>query len=75
MLFVFWLACGVIGAIIGSRKGQGCAGALLSLILGPVGVTIVAVSSGNRKPCRFCRELIDPKAIVCPRCQRDNPTV
>ena len=38
-----WLAFIVIGAIIGHRKGRLAMGIVWSLLLGPIGVIIVAV--------------------------------
>lgn len=40
---VFWIICGVIGGAVGSGKNMGCAGFLLGLLLGPLGIIIVAV--------------------------------
>jgi hypothetical protein len=39
-----WLAFAVIGAIIGSRKGRLAMGIVWSLLLGPIGLIIVAVT-------------------------------
>lgn len=44
VLFV-WLACGGIGAAIGNSKGRGGAGLALGLLLGIIGVIIIAVMS------------------------------
>lgn len=66
-----WLMCGIVAAMIGSRKGAGCAGFALGFLLGPFGILIALFMGGNRKACPYCRELIHKEAIVCPRCQRD----
>jgi len=71
MIIIFWLLCGIVGAMIGSNKGEGGLGFFLGLLLGPIGVLIVALSRGNRRKCPFCVELVNNKAIVCPHCQRE----
>ena len=73
MEFIFiWLACGVIAAIIGNRKGEGCLGFIIGFQLGPLGIIIACFSKGNRKTCQYCKELIHKDAIVCPKCQKDQ---
>ncbi len=67
-LIIFWLFCGIIGAMIGSRKGAGCGGFLLGILLGPLGVIISIVMTGDRKPCPYCKELIQKDAVKCPKC-------
>lgn len=66
---ICWAVSGGIGAMIGARKGAGGAGFFLGLILGPIGWLLAAVIKGTRVNCPNCRELIDPAAKVCPRCQ------
>lgn len=68
---LIWIACGVVAAIIGSRKGEGCAAFFIGIILGPIGILLALGSSGNRRPCPFCKEMIHKEAVVCPHCQRD----
>jgi len=70
---LIWLICGVIAAAIASKKGEGCAGFILGLLLGPFGILFAILSSGNRKPCPFCKEMIHKDATVCPRCQKEMP--
>ena len=73
MGFVFlWLVCGVVAAMIGSKKGEGCAGFIFGVLLGPIGILIAVLSSGNRKSCPSCKEMINKQAKVCPHCQRDT---
>jgi hypothetical protein len=71
VLIVGWLACGLIAASIGQRKGEGCGAFIVGVLLGPLGILLALVSKGNRKTCPFCKELIHKDAVVCPRCQRD----
>lgn len=70
---VLWLLCGFIAMAIGSRKGEGCGAFILGVLLGPFGILFAIMSSGNRKPCPFCREPINKAATVCPHCQREQP--
>ena len=70
MVFLAWLALGIAAAIVGSRKGIGCLGLILGVVLGPVGLVIVLVMKGNRKQCPYCMEYIHKDASVCPKCQR-----
>jgi hypothetical protein len=70
---VLWLCFGIVGAMIGSRKGSGCAGFALGIILGPIGLLIALVMKGKRVNCPYCKELISKDATVCPKCQRDQP--
>jgi hypothetical protein len=66
-----WLVCGIISAIIGSRKGRGCAAFFLGVLLGPLGIIFSVILIGDRKRCQFCQELIHKKALVCPHCQKE----
>jgi hypothetical protein len=73
--FIFWILCGIIGGMIGANKGAGCTGAILGLLFGPLGIIIVIIMKGNRVKCRYCQSYIDPKAIVCPHCQKELSSV
>lgn len=42
-LLVLWLACVIIGRVVGSRKGRPVAGLLVSAALGPLGVLGIAL--------------------------------
>jgi hypothetical protein len=68
---LLWLLCGFIAAIIGGRKGEGCLGFVLGVLLGPFGILIAIASKGNRKQCTFCKEWIHKDAIICPHCQKE----
>ena len=70
-LLVFWVICGIVAAVIGSRKGAGGVSFLLGLLLGPLGIIISIVIKGNRIQCPSCREYIDPAALKCPKCQEN----
>src|SRR4051795_12492973 len=46
--FIFvWLVFGFIGLLIGNSKNMGCAGFMLGVLLGPIGLIIIAVM-GNK---------------------------
>jgi hypothetical protein len=64
-----WLACGIIAAAIGARKGEGFVAFVVGALLGPLGIVFALISNGNRSQCLACREYIDPAATICPRCQ------
>jgi hypothetical protein len=70
-MFILWIACGIIAAAIGHRKGEAIGGLVIGLMLGPLGIIIALLSKGSRKECPYCKELIHKDATVCPRCQRD----
>jgi uncharacterized membrane protein YeaQ/YmgE (transglycosylase-associated protein family) len=47
MIFVCGI-CGILGFVIGSQKCQGGLGAMLGILLGPLGVLIAALLSDQR---------------------------
>lgn len=84
-----WIAvfCGLIAAAIGNRKGIAGKAFLVGLLLGPIGVALAALDSGNprhaaelearqhidagEKQCPACYGWIDIRATKCPHCQSD----
>jgi hypothetical protein len=68
-VFFYCLIFGAVGALIGNRKGAAGSGFFLGVMLGPLGWIITAISKGNRIACPACRELVDPAATICPKCQ------
>ena len=78
---IFWLICGVIAAMIASSKGgSGCGGFFVGILLGPFGIIAalfmgddankrnMEISSGEKKKCPRCAELVQPDALVCKHC-------
>ena len=44
--FIIWICLGIVGAMISSNKGNsGCAGFLLGVLLGPIGLLITFFDS------------------------------
>lgn len=69
-VLIFWVVCGIAGAVIGSTKDQVVIGFLAGVLLGPIGVLIVILFAGRGKRCPHCAELIKPNAAVCKHCRR-----
>lgn len=70
-LIILWFLCGVVAAMIGSKKGEGCGAFFLGILLGPFGILIAVFSRGNRKTCPHCKESVHKDASVCSHCQRE----
>lgn len=68
-IILIWLVCAVLGAVIGSSKGEAGSGFVAGLIFGPLGLLFALASSGNRMPCPACKESINKKATICPHCK------
>jgi len=66
-----WFLCGLVSAMIGSNKGEGCAAFIIGVLLGPFGILIAIFSPGNRIKCPFCKELMHEDATTCPHCQKE----
>ena len=73
MLFLFWILCGVVAAMIGAKKGETFLGFIVGMLFGPIGILIALLSKGNRKKCIHCKELIHKDASVCSHCQSAIP--
>ena len=73
VLLGLWLLFGVVAGMISARQGQGLAGFLLGLLLGPFGVAVTIGASYGRTECPSCRELIKRRATICPFCHATLP--
>ena len=71
-LFIIWLICVAISAVVGAKRANPLGEIFLGVILGPLGLLIVLMSEDkNRVPCQFCAEKIQKKAKICPFCQKE----
>jgi hypothetical protein len=73
LVFLVWLAFIIATIVMAQRKGQLLAGILLGFLLGPIGFLVVALMSGDRLPCPYCKELVIPGALLCPHCRSQLP--
>jgi hypothetical protein len=49
---LIYIVLGIIGAIIGSRKGRGIPGFFLGLVFGPLdGLSLSSCARATRRPC------------------------
>ncbi len=69
MFFIFWIFSGLIGYLIGRDKGETWSGAIMGLLLGPIGWLIVYLAKGNRRVCHACKSKIAVDATICPQCR------
>ncbi|QQX80034.1 hypothetical protein JK628_21540 [Shewanella sp. KX20019] len=72
---VFWLGFYLLmllaSIIIGYRKGNIVAGALLGYVLGPIGVLILLLSKDRKMlPCPECGSKIHRHSYKCPKCHQ-----
>jgi hypothetical protein len=89
MLIVFWIFCIIATASVADAKGlNGCGYLILSIIIGPIALLIVAVmptnhdeltrlslKSGKLRRCPRCAEAIQRQAEVCRFCGFEIPEV
>jgi hypothetical protein len=73
---IFW--CGfnaIIGYLIGKSKNAVGGAIVLSILLGPIGWLIAALSRGHLRKCPFCAEQVKPEAMVCKHCGSKLPPI
>lgn len=62
-----WIASGIVGAVIGTRRNSAGAGFVLGLFFGPLGA-LAAFALDGRSACPECRNKIDNGVRLCPTC-------
>jgi len=66
-----WFTCAVIGAIVGNAKMAPAQGALLGLLLGPLGI-LIAFAIDARPQCGNCGGKVNGRVRVCQHCGAPN---
>lgn len=71
-IILIWVPIGLlIGALVGQTKGRTGAGAVLGLLLGPIGWLAVALGPNMKPKCPLCGGVIVQGAIRCKNCGGD----
>jgi hypothetical protein len=66
---IFWLFVNpIVGYLIGKQKNGIGSSITVSILLGPIGWLIAALTAGNSRKCPFCAEQVKPEAIICKHC-------
>jgi hypothetical protein len=68
-IVVYCTFFGFIGYFIGANREAGAAGALMGVLLGPIGILIAAISADGRKKCPQCLERVNTNAKICASCR------
>ena len=68
-LIIVWVVSALLAAMIGARKGEATMGCLGGMILGPIGLALIVISSGKVKYCPQCGETVKIDAKVCKHCK------
>jgi hypothetical protein len=72
--FVFWLIVNcIVGYLIGKPKNDVGTAITVSILLGPIGWLIAALSKGNLRKCPNCAEFVKPEAKICHHCRSELP--
>ena len=77
LFILIWIVCGIVGLILGDKKGMPGTGALLGFSLGIIGIVILITLEDKYKTCPGCGNRLRPDAIRCLSCGYDvrNVTV
>lgn len=70
-ILMFNFPFALIGALVGSRKGETGTGFIVGGLFGIFGLLFVIFSRGNRKTCPHCRSYVHREATACHKCGRD----
>lgn len=75
LIFVIWVICAILSGTVGRGKGRTGLGWFLGIILGPLGLLIVAVlppgEGEGMKKCPYCAELVKAEARICKHCGKE----
>ncbi len=85
VIILLWITPLTLAGWVGSQKGRQGLGLTLGVLLGWLGLLIIALipptAEGRRAEalrhgfaCPFCQEPVRQGATVCPHCQRDLST-
>lgn len=70
MIIAFWLIMGLVVAYIASKKGRSFVGWFIyGILLWPIALIHIALSSNNGQKCTKCFSNIDSRATICPFCK------
>ena len=65
-LALLWSLFGVLGGLLGRRKGRTSDGALLGLLLGPAGIVIAWIVLPEKQPQRTGPRITTDDAVAAP---------
>jgi hypothetical protein len=66
--FIGWIACVLVGALIGKYRGRTDSGVILAALLGPIGWLAVALMDDKRPKCIECGGVVVEGARKCLHC-------
>src|SRR6266403_2493019 len=66
--FIGWIACILVGALIGKYRGRLDSGVIWAALLGPIGWLVVALMEDMRPKCIECGGVVVQGARKCLHC-------